>query len=73
MLTVRDAAYWLALATLGLLWYADRSLLADQLRQTQTELEIEREHVDELEVNNHVKANPQQLMPLTVPPRLGRR
>jgi len=41
MLSIRDAIYLAAIAVMGLFWFADRSLIADQLRYTRVALKTE--------------------------------
>ena len=50
MLTIRDVLYLAVIATLGLLWYADRTTLRDRLLRARAALEIEELNSEAAEV-----------------------
>jgi hypothetical protein len=46
MLTIRDAIWFIVLAVVGSLWYADRAVLADSLKRNREALVRERARAD---------------------------
>jgi hypothetical protein len=49
MFTIRDVIYLAVIAALGLLWFADRTVIDDQLRHTRAALETEKLHNEAIE------------------------